>query len=152
MPLSANLFRLESSILTQVKRATNRNNVGGNIPWGNIPGCNVPRGIFRGRSIPRIKLKGASTLSPRRGVLMHGDYFKSRKVQRYVRCIQNMINYTILDVSISIEISRNSFSCVFFNKKNIDGNSTMQAYHSMHICDQSRTNDAEWLSASWVSI
>ena len=27
MPLSANLFRLESSILTQAKRATNRNNV-----------------------------------------------------------------------------------------------------------------------------
>ena len=27
MPLSANLFRLESSILTRVKRAKNRNNV-----------------------------------------------------------------------------------------------------------------------------
>ena len=28
MPLSANLFRLESSILTRAKRATNRNKVG----------------------------------------------------------------------------------------------------------------------------
>ena len=30
MPLSANLFRLESSILTRVKRAINRNNEAGN--------------------------------------------------------------------------------------------------------------------------
>ena len=42
--VDANLFRLESLILTRVKRATNRNNVGGNIPWGNIPGWNVPGG------------------------------------------------------------------------------------------------------------
>ena len=33
MPLSANLFRLESSILTRVKRATNRNNVDTETYW-----------------------------------------------------------------------------------------------------------------------
>ena len=45
MPLSANLFRLESSILTRAKRATNRNNVAtekrrdleGKSPAGKIP-------------------------------------------------------------------------------------------------------------------
>ena len=48
--VDANLFRLAFQILTRVKRATKRNNVGGagNIPWGNVPGWNVPRG-----SIPR---------------------------------------------------------------------------------------------------
>ena len=66
MPLSANLFWLESSILTRTKRATNRNNAatnrkkysvfsGENIPWRNIPGWNVPWEIFRG-SIPRTGL------------------------------------------------------------------------------------------------
>ena len=41
--VDANLFRLESSIKTRAKRATNRNNVG-----GNIPGWNDPGGIHRG--------------------------------------------------------------------------------------------------------
>ena len=42
--VDANLFRLESSILTRAKRAANRNNVatekrggGGNFPGGSIP-------------------------------------------------------------------------------------------------------------------
>ena len=46
--LEANLFRLESSILTRAKRATNLNNVGGRDIPGNIIGWNVPGGTFRG--------------------------------------------------------------------------------------------------------
>ena len=38
--VDANLFPLESSILTRAKRATNRKNRGGNCPWGNNPGGN----------------------------------------------------------------------------------------------------------------
>ena len=41
--VAANLFRLESSIITRVKRATNRNNLGGE----HIPGWNVPGRFFR---------------------------------------------------------------------------------------------------------
>ena len=49
--VDANLFRLKSSILTRAKRATNRNNVGGNISWGNIPGWTIPGEIFRGGGV-----------------------------------------------------------------------------------------------------
>ena len=38
MPLSANLLKLESSILTRVKRATNRNNAGGEYFLGEYTG------------------------------------------------------------------------------------------------------------------
>ena len=44
--VDANLFPLESSILTRAKRVTSRNNIGGNIRWGNIPGWNVPGGVY----------------------------------------------------------------------------------------------------------
>ena len=42
--IDANLFRLESPILTRAKRAINRNNVGGEVPWGEVSGGNCPGG------------------------------------------------------------------------------------------------------------
>ena len=51
MPLSANLFRLQSSVLTRAKRATKRNNVGGEASpqdekslRGKLPGDKKPVG------------------------------------------------------------------------------------------------------------
>ena len=41
--VDANLFRLESSILTRAKRATNRNTVGGECSKGNFPVESIPR-------------------------------------------------------------------------------------------------------------
>ena len=51
--VDANLFRLESSILTRAKRATNQNNLEGEHSLGEYTGVersggNVPGGIFRG--------------------------------------------------------------------------------------------------------
>ena len=65
MPLSANLFRLESSILTRAKRATNRNNAainrknfrvfGGEHFLGEYTGVECFGGNFPGESIPRTE-------------------------------------------------------------------------------------------------
>jgi len=60
--VDANLFPLESSMLAQAKRATNRNNAatnrkktfgffGGNIRWGNIPGWSLPRTVYLSKQL-----------------------------------------------------------------------------------------------------
>ena len=59
--VEAILFRLESSILMQAKRATNRNNVGGKYLGGELPvggsnrGGNVREGIVHGGKFPEGK-------------------------------------------------------------------------------------------------
>ena len=53
--VDVNLFRLESPIITRAKRATNRNNVGGEHSLAEYTGVERSGGIFPGESIPRTK-------------------------------------------------------------------------------------------------
>ena len=54
--VDANLFRLESSIWTRAKRATNRNNVGGEHSLGEYSGVERSGGNFLAGSIPRTNI------------------------------------------------------------------------------------------------